>query len=171
MLLSSGEMGSRVNQTLLFSSESWFALEHAFLTVPMTVRCCQICAKQDLASASLAKKHQFLPLFLSHPTQQLIVTLLSRYPEFIKKKKKKKCNYPLYTSPRDRFLAGSMEDVLQNCCQQAAADVAHWIPVFPCWKCVVRAPETPALGRTSWGHSLISFLPEYKTHSAAAIIP
>lgn len=152
----------------LSGSESWFALEHAFLAALMTVSHCQICAKQDLASASLERKHKFLLLFLSHSAQQL-TTLLSRYPEFIKKKQK--CNYPPYMSTRDRFLAGCTEDVLQNCCQQAAADVAHRIPFVACWKCAAGAPETPALGKASWGHSLISFLPDYNTRSAPAIIP
>lgn len=70
----------------LSGSESWFALEHAFLAALMTVSHCQICAKQDLASASLERKHKFLLLFLSHSAQQL-TTLLSRYPEFIKTSK------------------------------------------------------------------------------------
>lgn len=81
----------------LSGSESWFALEHAFLAAPMTVGCCQICAKQDLASASLERKYQFLPVFLLHPTRQLIATLLSRYPEFRKTRKN-------VTTPRTHHL-------------------------------------------------------------------
>lgn len=80
----------------LSGSESWFALEHAFLAALMTVSHFQIWAKQDLASVSLERKHKFLPLFLSHSTQQL-TTLLSRYPEFIKTSK-------YVTIPRTRQL-------------------------------------------------------------------
>ena len=90
MLLSSGETRSRVNQTLL--SAQWLGELLCFgacisRSSHDSMTHCQICSKQDLASASLERKHQFLPLFLSHPTQQLIATPFSRHPEFIKTRK------------------------------------------------------------------------------------
>lgn len=152
MLLSSGETGFRVNQTLL--SARWLGdlvcfgayvshCSHESMKLPDLCKTwssfCFFRKKTPIPSP--------LPLTL-HTTAYCNTTF--QIPRV--HKTKKECNYTPYTSPRDRFLAGCMEDTLQNCCQQAAADVVHRIPFFPCWICAACAP---ALGKTSWGHSLI----------------
>lgn len=81
MHLFSGERGSRVNQTLL--SAAWLRELVCFGT------CVCGCSHDSMMLPDLCKTRsaESSPLFLSHPTQQFTVILLSRYPEFIKTKR------------------------------------------------------------------------------------
>lgn len=83
MHLFSGEPRSRVNQTLL--SAPWLRELVCFGT------CVCSCSHDSMMLPDLLKTRaaESSSLFLSHPIQQFIAILLSRYPEFIKTNKKR----------------------------------------------------------------------------------